>query len=347
MNTGKSLLARLCAEPRRFHFDAAVRVLWRAAGKPYAADAVRFRTASGRSFPPADILSAKPAEVAQPANVETTVIGLTGPSGVLPGLYNETLSASLRGRSHALHDFLDMISQRLIALFAQAGTKYRLHRLLETTASGTPPASDPVSLSLLSLTGYGTPHLVSRLLIGTDPLLHYAGFFSAGPRSAERLTALVSNWLGRPVEVEQFAGAWLTLAPDQLTSLPVGRAPGQCNRLSVDAAAGVRAWDVQARIMLRIGPLNRADFEALLPGRPRLQRLVSLVRAFLGFETDFAINPVLAAEAIPALSLTSDNDAPPMIGWNTWVPPPVGGLQRRGGTEAIFEAELVDGKLVS
>jgi type VI secretion system protein ImpH len=336
------LLLRLLAEPRRFHFDAAARVLSRAVGASETGDPVRFRTRAGRAFPPADVLSVELAQTKRPASIENTVIGLVGSSTVLPGLYNEALSMSLRDRSHALHDFLDMLAQRITALFVQAGIKYRLHRTLETVATPAHPASDPLSSILLSLVGYGTPHLVSRLLIGADPLLHYAGLFSTHPRSADRLAALVSDWLGRPVEVEQFAGAWLTLSADQLTGLPVGRTSGQLNRLSVDAAAGVRAWDVQARIVLHVGPLGRADFEALLPGKPRLTRLVSLVRAFLGFETAFAINPILAASAIPPLLLTADADPPPRAGWNTWLPPPTGGLPGRDGTEALFEAELVE-----
>ena len=72
---------------------------------------------------------------------------------------------------------------------------------------------------------------------------------------------------------------------------------GAWNQLGVDAAIGIQSWDPQARIVLRIGPLDRAGFEALMPNGQVHRRLVSLVRAFLGLETGFAINPVLAREA--------------------------------------------------
>ena len=141
----------------------------------------------------------------------------------------------------------------------------------------------------------------------------------------------------------QFAGAWLTLPPDQRTSLPLGRRPGTWNRLAVDAAIGVRAWDVQARVILRVGPLDRAAFEALLPDRPGLRSpLVSLVRAYLGFETGFAINPVLAADQVPPLFLNAAADPPPRLGWNTWVPSPKPPLRRRDAADAVFEAEVVE-----
>ena len=86
-------------------------------------------------------------------------------------------------------------------------------------------AANPLTGALLSLTGYGTPHLVDRMAVGRDPLMHYAGFLTTQPRSAERLRALVSDWLGRPVEVRQFVGAWLRLPPDQRTRLPGPASP--------------------------------------------------------------------------------------------------------------------------
>ena len=200
----------------------------------------------------------------------TPVIGLAGPTGVLPRLYTDLLIQTLRNRSPALANFLRMLAQRFVGMFADAGIKYRLNRSVETAAGAGIAEPDRLSEALLALTGYATPHLTSRLAVGTEPLLHYSGLFSSHPRSAERLRALVSDWLGREVEVVQFAGAWLPLAPEQRTSLAQGRATGAWNRLGVDAAVGVRAWDPQARVILRIGPLNHSAFTALLPDRRRL-----------------------------------------------------------------------------
>jgi type VI secretion system protein ImpH len=275
------------------------------------------------------------------------MIGLTGAMGVLPRFYSETLATTLRDRSYALHDFLDLLGHRFIALFARAGIKYRLPRAAETAREVQPretheggQAVDSISLGILALTGFATPHLTDRLAVGIEPLLHYAGFFAARPRSAERLGAMVADWLGHPVEVVQFAGGWLPLPREERSRLPVGRQPGAWNQLGKDAAIGVRSWDVQARIVLRVGPLNRAAFEALLPDQPGLARLVSLARAFLGYETGFAINPVLIREDIPALILQPGAPSAPRLGWNTWVP----GTEkaRQNGVEPMFEAELVE-----
>ncbi len=285
-----------------------------------------------------------------------SVMGLTGPSGVLPRGYSETVNKTVRSRSDSLRDFLDMLSHRMLALFASAGTKYRPDRISEISRlSGAGGGDNPLIGALLSLTGYGTPHLADRMAAGREPLMHYAGFLTTQPRSAERLRALVSDWLGGPVEVRQFVGGWLALPPDQQTRLPGPGLAGQFNRLGFapastqpdsldvrdDASIGVRAWDVQAGIVLKIGPLDRDRFIALLPDRPLLGRLVALVRAYLGYATGFAINPVVAADAVPTLRLCADSDPQPRLGWNTWLTAPPG-TRKRDATEAMFDAEVVE-----
>jgi type VI secretion system protein ImpH len=336
---GRSALAQLGATPRRFRFDAAVRVLARARGAEDPADVLRFRSPAGLVYPPADVLDVRQQADALP-EVTVGLMGLTGPSGVLPRYYSEVVTQTLRARSTALRDFLDMLAHRLVAFFARAGMKYRPARAAEAAALRTRTTTDAVTQVLLALTGYGTPHLASRLAVGAEPLLHYAGLFALRPRSADRLAALVSDWLGMRVEVVEFAGAWLSLPPDQRTRLS---ANGAWCRLGVDAAAGVRAWDPQARVILRIGPLDLKGFQLLLPDRVALHRLVSLVRAYLGFELGFAINPVLAAREVPPLLLTAAADPPPRLGWNTWIPGAGQGvIAHEDAADAVFEAEVIE-----
>ena len=154
--------------------------------------------------------------------------------------------------------------------------------------------------------------------------------------------------------MRQFVGAWLKLAPDERTRLPGRGVAGQFNRIGFapelagevrdDAAIGVRAWDAQAGITLRIGPLNRESFTALLPDRPMLGRLVALVRAYLGYATGFSINPVVEADSVPVLQLRADADPPPRLGWNTWLTAPQGSRRKDAG-EAVFEAEVVEARM--
>jgi type VI secretion system protein ImpH len=337
--------ARLLTEPRRFRFDAAVRILVREAETADPADATRFRSAPGLAYPAEEVREVAPPRNGGSPELTTAVIGLAGAAGVLPRLYTEALTGTLRNGSHALHEFLDLLSQHMVAMFARAAIKYRLARSAETADWSGRPDDDRVAEALLAFGGFATPHLVPRLAVGAEPLLHYSGFFSARPRSAERLRALLSDWLGRPVEIVQFAGTWLILAPDQRTTMARGRYPGTWNRLGVDAAIGVRAWDPQGRIVVRIGPLDYQSFSTLLPDKSGLQRLVSLIRAYLGYEIGFAVNPILMRSEIPPLQLGAESGAPPRLGWNTWMPlsaPAIPGVVRPDADEALFEAEIVE-----
>jgi type VI secretion system protein ImpH len=340
---GRSVLGTLGSEPRRFRFDAAIRLLTRAKRVQDPADAVRFHAPAGLVYPSSDVL-----DVRQPADAlpEVTVglMGLTGPSGVLPRYYSEVVTQTLRSRSTALRDFLDLLSHRFVAFFARGGIKYRPARTAEAAAQRGVATQDPVARVLLALAGYGTAHLTDRLAAGTEPLLHYAGLFAMRPHAADRLGAMIADWLGLRVEVVEFAGAWLPLPPDQRTRMS---ANGTWCLLGVDAVAGVRAWDPQARIILRVGPLDLKGFQRLLPDRVALHRLVSLVRAYVGFELGFAINPVLAAREVPPLRLDATSDPPPRLGWNTWVPGPAGGVTSRGdAADAVFEAEVIEAQQV-
>ena len=323
-------------DPARFAFDAAVRVLMHDAGTADPARAAQFASPPGLAFPGAEMTQLSAG--ARPRLV-TSVMGMTGPAGVLPRGYSEAVTQAARSRSPSLHAFLDMLAERFVGFYASAGAKYRLARSAETAALA--GRADPVGKVLLALTGYGNAGLGGRLPAGPAALEHYAGFFAAHPRSADRLAALASDWLGRPVRVRQFAGAWLALPVAERTALPARRGEGAFCRLGVDAAVGVRAWDVHARIVLLVGPLSRAGFESLLPGEAALARFVALVRAFLGFETGFAVNLILRRDAVPPLRLQAGGAHPPRLGWNTWLTAPVG-ARLADAADALFEAEVVE-----
>ncbi len=352
--SGAAPLERLAREPRRFRFDAAVRLILDALG---SADptAIRFRTLAGLAYPPAEVMAYAPAADGEPPRLTVAHMGLVGPMGVLPRFYTEILDETLRNRSMALQDFLDLLAAPMIAAFAAAGSKYRLHRSAERARLAGASDQGPVSAALLAFTGYSIARLADRLTVGAAPLMHYGGLFAERVRSAERLAALASDWLGRPVEVVQFAGGWLSLPVSERTRLSARAGSAGWNRLGRDAAIGVRAWSPEARVVLRIGPLDRRAFEALLPDRPALRRFVSLIRAFLGFETGFAVNLVLTRSEVPALKLDAAAAPPPRLGWNTWLPEglPAGstvvspGSAARGpAAEPLFTAEVVEADVV-
>ena len=340
--TQAPVLDQLVAEPTRFALDAAMRLLLMLARTGDAARAAAFVTRAGLAYPPGDVLRVDLATV--PARVEAGVLGLTGVSGVLPWFYAEHVMQGRRDRSPALHAFLDMLGQRMMAGLAQAGTKYRLDRAVETARIGGHPGQSTHEEALLALAGFAGDGLVDRLAFGRATLLHYAGVFALRPRSASRLVGLVSDWLGLPVRVVEFTGGWLPVALDQRSRMPSAPGLGKFNALGVDTAIGAWAWDPQGRITLVVGPLDRATFESLLPNRPVLQQLVALVRAYLGFEVGFAVNLVLKGDQVPTAQVGPGGGlgGGAMLGWNSWAARDPGPIPRPDATEARFDAETVE-----
>ncbi len=342
--TPEGALARLARTPAKFRLGAAIRLLWLAAARRDVGEAIAFTAPTTLAHPTAEVDHASAPQAGR-ATLATRLIGLLGVSSPLPRWYTELVAQATRARSPAMADFVAMLAQRLIAGFATAGTKYRPHLAAELAHhaghADARIAPDPAGEVLLALTGFNTRHLIDRLAVGAMPIQHYAGFFASRPRSADRLRALLSDWLDRDVTIDEFAGGWLRLDADSQSRMPRGRMPGQFNRLGRDCAAGARAFDPQARFIIRIGPLSHDAFEALLPDRPRLHHLVSMVRAYVGMEVDFAVNLVLDPDAIPRAQL--GGTTAPRLSWTGWLPIATPGLSGRArADQALFNATTIE-----
>ncbi|KPH86586.1 hypothetical protein GLUCOINTEAF2_0202637 [Komagataeibacter intermedius AF2] len=329
---------RLHAHPESFTFDAAVRLLRAAIAQAGGGPDMTFGTPTSLAAPLQEVHAVTLPGTGARAGLVTSVLGLTGPAGEMPRWYTELLNQVERQKSHALSDFLTLLGQRALSGFADAGTKYRLHHSAEQARWADRP--EPVGVAVLALAGQDMAAVV-RQPVPADLIRHYAGFFSSWPRSASRLAGMLADFLGRRVVVDEFVGTWLAIPPDQRTRLPAGRQAGAFCALGVDAVIGQRAWDQQGRFILRIGPLSRTAFEALLPDQPALIALINLTRAYVGPDVDFAVNPTLDAREIPPFRLAGGTDgcAPARLGWTSWLPSASDSLHgRRYAGDALFGA---------
>ncbi|MBP2293213.1 type VI secretion system baseplate subunit TssG [Azospirillum rugosum] len=312
----------LAAEPWRFDFVQAVRLLEaaaRAAGydrqpvggnHPRGEDAVRFRSLDTMAYPAAEVprvdLRGDGADMAVPV-MAVSVLGLTGPLGVLPQHYTAFVHECRRSHNPALADFLDIFHHRILSLFARAAGKYHLGLSVERAATAEEP--DPITAVLQALAG------VQGMAPPLAPtLVHYAGHLSQRRASAAALEAMLSGDLGLPVRIEQFQGAWLALPEAEQSRLG-----GAFCTLGVDAMAGERAWDVQSRFRVVIGPVSYQDFDPLLPGGTRLERVAALTRFQVGEALDFDVQLVLKREEVPECRLAEAGAFQPRLGWNTWL----------------------------
>lgn len=338
-----SPLARLYADPHRFDFFQAVRLLYRAegfSGLPTAANPgpVRFATPASLAFPASEIDAlSPPREDRRQSRMTVNFMGLTGPMGVLPRHYTERLIARQQARDHAGQDFFDLFNHRVIHLFWQAWAKYRpeVGREIGQDAAQRRSALDYVH----HLVGMGTPTLHRRLRpaargdTGTRRLPgaalgYFSGLISQRPHGQGSLSQVVSLVVGAPVTVEGCHGSFKAIPERDRTRL--GR---QATRLGDGLVLGRRAWDRQTTLLVRVGPLDRERFAGLLPRAGLLGDLVELVRFLTGLATDLRFRLEVRADAVPPLALGRRDAQGPQLGWNTWL---AGRRSRAAADEPAF-----------
>ena len=109
-----------------------------------------------------------------------------------------------------------------------------------------------------------------------------------------------------------FVARWIDLPQDCL--LRLGESP-QSGTLGTTAVVGDRVWDCVQTFRIALGPLSFEQFRRFLPGGESLQRLVDLVRNYVGDEFAWQIQLVLCKEAIPKSELGQAGQ----LGWTTWL----------------------------
>ena len=75
-----------------------------------------------------------------------------------------------------------------------------------------------------------------------------------------------------------------------------------------------------------------------MPNGSALRPLCQMTRLYVGPTLDLDVQPVLQAEEVPDCRLTTDPDAGPYLGWNTWMPRET--ISSVGSVEdAVFQIE--------
>ena len=331
------LIDRARAEPYRFSFFQLVRLLrlhyshqgrLDPESRPHE-DPLRFRTKLSLDFPASevsDLWFESPKRLSphgQPlTDIQVTFLGLVGPSGVLPRPYTETLiDRHIALRDDAAHAFLDLFSHRITALFYEAWQKYRFH--IEHERKGQADFQRQL-LALVGLTEHtrryvddvDAPESDGERLPG-HMFSYFAGLLTQKPRNRLNLEALLGFSFGVPCAVKPFSGRWLHLPVAEQTRL--GRRNAALGR---SAVTGARVWDYQSCVRVVLAPLGLDDFLRFVPGKADYQRLISVIRFYLGAELDFEIELGLRAEDVPPGRLGADNGV--ALGRLGWV-----GQQRR------------------
>jgi type VI secretion system protein ImpH len=96
--------------------------------------------------------------------------------------------------------------------------------------------------------------------------------------------------------------------------------PRTTSALGVTATLGTSFWDAQQKFRIVLGPMVLADYLRLLPGGAALNRLVAIVRNYIGGELGFDANLILRRTEVPTWRLGTGEHREGRLGWTTWLP---------------------------
>lgn len=293
------LIERLLAEPQRFEFFQAVRLLlqWlEEQGVPPRLafeQHLRFPNSLSLSFPASQVealeQAALPGTAAPQFRLTSGFMSLLGAHGTLPVHYTERIQAWQASQlepelAQAPRAFLDMFSTRMLGLFYGAWRKYRIEHAVQAPRD----AYLPLLLALASL-----PPASRAPGVRAETLARYAGVLRQRPASAAMLARVLSDHFGVGVAVLEGVGHWDPLLPAEQSRLGLNHGLlGQC------AVLGARSWRPDLRVRVRIGPLDRSQFERFLPQGAAARALRTLLGLFATPTLSYEIVLVLRRDAL-------------------------------------------------
>ncbi|MCP4694697.1 MAG: type VI secretion system baseplate subunit TssG [Desulfobacterales bacterium] len=251
-----------------------------------ASPRVRVRPRLSLAFPPADVERVEERVEERKDGkdagflVMAQFLGLYGSSSPLPTFYTEDLMDEASRDESVSREFIDVVNQRFYHLLFQCWLKYR--QFLQVRERG----SEDDLERLYGLLGFGEKRLRADI---PDPtaLFRYIGLFTQRPRSAMGLRTLLSDALKvGPLEVTPCVERKAKIPEDQRLALG---APGVS--LGENSFLGEEIRDRMGKFRISVGPLTGPEFQELLPGTEKYDKLALLTRLYIlePFEYDLEL----------------------------------------------------------
>ena len=321
-----SVIDHLLAAPQDFEFVQAVSILldW-LAGQGVSIDEglrthLRFENSLRLAFPASELEAIARAERADGGaasgavpcfTITPTFMGLLGVHGALPLHVTERIAAWQGKHGDAApRAFLDLLSNRMLALFFRAWRKNRVEHMAQPRAGGI-DAFGPLLLALAGCPPGGRPRPAGA--VPDELVAHFAGMLQQRPRSAIVLERMLGDFFGVGVEVEEAVGYWDRLQEDERAALGVNAELGE------NVLLGERSWRPDLRARLRIGPLDADSFARFLPSGAASAALRAILRRFAEPTVGFEVQLVLRAQEVRPVQLVGRASRPARLGRDSFL----------------------------
>lgn len=262
---------------------------------------VRFRSRGKLGFPNREIdgVEFDPDDASAPPAVRTTFLGLYGVDARMPSYFIDEVAQNRDG-AEPLAAFLDLFHHRIVTQYYRVWRKYRY------PAGFRRDASDKVSSYLLSLTGLGIGSPAIRNEVDTRTLLSTLGLTGQRTRTAEGLAGVLQHAVPEAtITVTEFHPVWVTVNDAEPT--PLGQ----------NCLLGRGFTDRSNTVHVRITPQTRDAVLGLMPGQPIHDKLMALLRYYLGYEAQAQLDMEVRPELMPQPALNSKQAS---LGYTTLLP---------------------------
>ncbi len=234
-------------------------------------------------------------------------LGLFGPNGPLPQHYTEYAHArQLHHGDQTFTAFLNVFHHRMMSLFYRAWAANQKPLDLDR------PGEQHYAFYIGSFLGLGMESLQERDAVKDWAKLYFAGRLACQTRNAEGLEAILQDFFEIKAEIQTFVGRWMSLPSDSLCQL--GDSP-ETGSLGLTTIVGSRIWECQLNFRIKMGPMNLADYERMLPHGDAFQRLKYWLLNYVGEHFFWDVQLVLEAGEVPDTCLGRAG----RLGWTSWL----------------------------
>lgn len=333
-DASKPLTDALERTGHRYSFFQAVSLLERVLDAPVSVgeqgppsrEVVRFTADTSMAFAPSDIrkVRRKPGQGPNGEDqlrfeLETTFLGLYGPSSPLPPDVNEAI-VSNSVDSDKLRGFLDVFNNRLTGLLYRIWRRYRHYQVFDERGRDEITRLIASVAGSLDLIDKARPAEPDRAPAGDmEPLsersvLSNAASIALFCHSASVLERILESSLpGVTARIEEWIPRKATVVEEQRWKLGAAN-----SALSDDALLGAHVPDVCGKFRIWLGPLDLDEYLALLPHGKWREALDQLVKRVLRDHLIYDVVLTIRPSAAPAWTLGGDQ----VLGHTAWLGKP-------------------------